>query len=89
MLDDSDLTAVQLQHVPHEISTYSEFTLAPGEGQVPISIFGIEDSKYLSFAIIFCGQRRCSNSEFDVNVYHSDTCKYELQLIVHKHNLGS
>ena len=78
MLDDSDPTAVQLKHVPYEIKTHTDFSIAPHEGQVPLSIFRGGDAKYLSFPTNLCGPRRVSNSESDVNVHYSDICKYEL-----------
>ena len=80
MLDDTDPTGVQSQLVPNEINAHTEFTFAP-EGQVPHSIYRDEDAEYLPFPTIFCGQRRPSNSEDDVNVQWSDICKYELHSV--------
>ena len=44
-----DPTALQLQHDQYEVSTYTEITLAPGEGQVPLSIFRDEDAESYLF----------------------------------------
>ena len=62
----------------NEINAHREVTFPPGEGQVPLSIFKDEDAEYPSFPTIFYGHRRPSNSEHDVNVHYSDTCKCEL-----------
>ena len=43
-----------------------------------ISTFRNEDTRYLSFPKPFSGQRRPSNSEHDVNVHYSESCKNEL-----------
>ena len=51
---------------------------APGEGQVPLSVFNDDNAEYLSFPTIFVDKRgQIIGSDF-VNVYYSDTCKYEL-----------
>ena len=81
MLDDTDPTTVQLQHVPYEINTCREFTYAPDEGHIALSIFRDEDGEYLPFPTNTCGQRRPANSERDVNVDYSDICKYKLHSV--------
>ena len=40
---------------------YDEITFAPGEGQIPISVFQDEDAEYLAFPTIFCGEHRPNN----------------------------
>ena len=54
-------------------------SVAPGEGQIPISIFKDPNAEYLSFPTLFCGQKRVENSERCVPVYYSDICKWELR----------
>ena len=54
-------------------------SVAPGEGQVPLSIFKDPDAEYLSFPTLFCGKRRLDNKERYVNVHYSDICKWELR----------
>ena len=54
-------------------------SVAPGEGQRPLSIFKDPDSEYLSFPTLFCGQKRMDNSERHVPVHYSDICKWELR----------
>ena len=56
-------------------------SVAPGEGQRPLSFFKDPDSEYLSFPTLFCGQKRMDNSERHVPVHYSDICKWELRSI--------
>ena len=56
-------------------------SVAPGEGQRPLSIFKDPNAEYLSFPTIFCGQKRPDNSERHVPVYYSDICKWELRCV--------
>ena len=56
-------------------------SVAPGEGQRPISIFKDPNSEYLAFPTIFCGQTRVENSKRRVHVYYSDICKWELRCV--------
>ena len=56
-------------------------SVAPGEGQRPISIFKDPNSEYLAFPTIFCGQTRVENSKRRVPVYYSDICKWELRCV--------
>ena len=56
-------------------------SVAPGEGQRPISIFKDPNAEYLAFPTIFCGQKRMENSERLVPVYYSDICKWELRCV--------
>ena len=56
-------------------------SLAPGEGQRPLSVFKDPDSEYLAFPTIFCGQKRISDSDRNTPVYYSDICKWELRSV--------
>ena len=56
-------------------------SVAPGEGQRPLSIFKDKDAEYLAFPTLFCGEKRMDNSERHVPVYYSDICKWELRCI--------
>ena len=56
-------------------------SVAPGEGQKPVSIFKDPDAEYLAFPTIFCGEKRIENSERLVPVYYSDICKWELRCV--------
>ena len=56
-------------------------SVAPGEGQRPITIFRDPHAEYLAFPTLFCGQKRVENSERHVPVYYSDVCKWELRCI--------
>ena len=80
--DDETLGIVNrdtLLHDPEVIP--EELTFAPGEGQVPLSIFYDENSEYLAFPTIFCGLKRPDNKERDVPVHYSEICKYELRSV--------
>ena len=56
-------------------------SVAPGEGQKPLSIFKDEDAEYLAFPTLFCGQKRKANIDRHVPVYYSDICKWELRCV--------
>ena len=56
-------------------------SVAPGEGQRPLSVFKDPNSEYLSFPTIFCGEKRIENEERLVPVYYSDICKWELRSV--------
>ena len=56
-------------------------SVAPGEGQRPLSIFRDPHSEYLAFPTLFCGQKRIDNSERHCPVYYSDICKWELRSV--------
>ena len=56
-------------------------SVAPGEGQKPLSIFRDPNSEYLAFPTIFCGQKRLENSERHTPVFYSDICKWELRCV--------
>ena len=61
-----------------ELLSPQEIMFAPGEWQVPLSVFNDNNAEYLSFPTIFCEQKRPDNREWFVNVYCSDICNYEL-----------
>ena len=56
-------------------------SVAPGEGQKPLSLFKDPDAEYLAFPTLFCGQKRVPNSDRHVPVYYSDICKWELRCV--------
>ena len=56
-------------------------SVAPGEGQKPLSLFKDPDAEYLAFPTLFCGQKRVPNSDRRVPVYYSDICKWELRCV--------
>ena len=56
-------------------------SVAPGEGQRPLSMFTDPDSEYLAFPSIFCGAKRKETSERIVAVHYSDICKWELRSV--------
>ena len=56
-------------------------SVAPGEGQRPLSIYKDPHAEYLAFPTIFCGQKRLENTERFVPVYYSDICKWELRCV--------
>ena len=73
MLDDYD----PIVPLPDEPIIPQEFTLAPGEGQVLVSIFKDENAEYLAFQTIFWDKKdqRIVNG---TRKYITVTCKYEL-----------
>ena len=77
MLDDYD----PILPLPDEPIIPQELTFAPGEGQVPVSVFKDENAEYLAFPTIFCGQKRPENSEWHQKVHYRHICKYELQCV--------
>ena len=77
MLDDYDPIIPQ----PDEPLVPDELTFAPGEGQVPLSVFQDENAEYLAFPTIYCGEKRPDNSERVHKVHYSDICKYELRCV--------
>ena len=56
-------------------------SVAPGEGQRPLSIYRDPNAEYLAFPTLFCGQKRNDNTERHVPVYYSDICKWELRCV--------
>ena len=61
-------------------SDYS-ITIAPGEGERPMSLYKDKNAEYLSFPSIFCGETRPDQSDRHVNVPYSDICKWELRSV--------
>ena len=59
MLDDYEPIIPQ----PDEPLVPQELTFAPGEGQIPVSVFKDENAEYLAFPTIFCGQKRPDNRD--------------------------
>ena len=59
MLDDYEPIIPQLDEplIPQEL------TFAPGEGQIPVSMFKDKNAEYLAFPTIFCGQKRPGNCD--------------------------
>ena len=60
----------------HGVDRNEILSVAPGEGQKPLSIFKDKNAEYLAFPTLFCGQKRVDNSERHVPVYYSDICKW-------------
>ena len=65
----------------HSLDKNDILSVAPGEGQKPLSIFKDPNAEYLAFPTIFCGQKRAANSARYVPVYYSDICKWELRCV--------
>ena len=65
----------------HGVDKNQILSVAPGEGQKPLSIFKDKNAEYLAFPTLFCGQKRVDNSERHVQVYYSDICKWELRCV--------
>ena len=59
MLDDYEPIIPQ----PDEPFIPQELTFAPGEGQIPVSVFKDENVEYLLFPTIFCRQKRPDNCD--------------------------
>lgn len=58
------------------------YTFAPGEGQIPLSLYNDPDAEFLSFPTIYCGQRRPNNGQRPVkNVHYSDVAKWKLRSV--------
>ena len=54
-------------------------SVAPGEGNKPLSIFRDQYSEELAYPGIFLGQKQPENKERLVSVHYSDICKSELR----------
>ena len=80
-IDDSDSLPVMTLLDEPEIRTENVISVAPGEGQRPVSLFKDPNAEYLAFPTLFCGQKRMENSERHTNVYYSDICKWELRCV--------
>ena len=77
MLDDYEPIIPQ----PDEPLIPQELTFAPGEGQIPVSVFKDKNAEYLAFPTISCGQKRPDNCDRVHKVHYSDICKYELRCV--------
>ena len=55
------------------------YSIAPGEGNTPLSIFRDQHSEELSYPGIFLGQKRPDDKERLVSAYYSEICKSELR----------
>ena len=63
---------------PDEPLIPQELTFAPGEGQIPVSVFKDENAEYLAFSSIFFGQKRPDNCD---RVHNSNIYKHELRCV--------
>lgn len=73
---DTMLTANDFLEDSERPQTYS---IALGEGSVPLSIFRDRYSEELAYPGIFLGQKRLSNEDRVVPVHYSDICQSELR----------
>ena len=55
------------------------YNFAPGERNIPVSVFLENDSEEMAFPGIFCGVRRPNNTSRKVKVTYSDIVKSELR----------
>ena len=55
------------------------YSIAPAEGNTPVSIFMDKHAEKLAFPILFCGKPRPNNTDRPVNISYSDICKSELR----------
>ncbi|XP_074641227.1 uncharacterized protein LOC141898976 [Tubulanus polymorphus] len=53
-------------------------SFAPGQNQIPLSIFKDDFAEELAFPTIFCGQKRLPNTARIKPVHYSQICKWEL-----------
>ena len=51
--------------------------VAPGEGNIPLSVFSDKYSEELAFPRIFLGQKRPDNDSRITPVHYSEICKSE------------
>lgn len=56
-------------------------SVAPGENNIPLSIFQDKYSEFLAFPAIYCGEARPDNSLRLVPLHYSTICKWELRNI--------
>ena len=80
-VDDEESTPVMTLLDDQTFDKSEILSVAPGEGQRPLSIFRDPYSEYLAFPTLFCGQKRLDNSERHTSVYYSDICKWELRCV--------
>ena len=67
--------------VPQDITDEARrvFSVAPAEGNSPVSIFMDKHAEELAFPSLFCGKARPDNKDRQVKVSCSDICKSELR----------
>ena len=80
-IDDDNETPVMTLLDEQSLDKNEVLSVAPGEGQKPLSIFKDPNAEYLAFPTLFCGQKRMENSDRYVPVYYSDICKWELRCV--------
>ena len=80
-IDDDNETPVMTLLDEQSLDKNEVLSVAPGEGQKPLSIFKDSNAEYLAFPTLFCGQKRVENSDRYVPVYYSDICKWELRCV--------
>ena len=68
-----------LDTVLQDVDFNKSVSYAPGEGNIPLSIFIDKDAEYLSFPTIYCGQTIPDNENREVPVHYSTLCKWELR----------
>lgn len=56
-------------------------SVAPGENNIPLSIFQDKYYEFFAFPAIYCGQTRADNSLRLVPLHYSTICKWELRNI--------
>ena len=78
---DTMLTAVDFLEDNERAQIYN---IAPGEGNLPLSIFRDKYSEELAYPGIFVGQKRPENQDRLVDVHYSDICKSELRQSDHR-----
>ena len=78
MDDDDNETPIMTLLDEQTFDKNEVLSVAPGEGQKPVSLFKDPDAEYLAFPTLYCGQKRVPNSDRYVSVYYSDICKWEL-----------
>ena len=80
-LNDHDTAPLMTLLDEQSLDKNAILSVAPGEGQRPLSIYKDPHAEYLSFPSLFCGQKRLENTERYVPVYYSDICKWELRCV--------
>ena len=80
-IDDDDRLPVMTLLDERTFDRNEALSLAPGEGQRPLSIYRDPNSEYLAFPTIFCGQKRIDNADRKAYVHYSDICKWELRSV--------
>ena len=54
-------------------------TVAPGEGETPLSLFQDKNAEFLAFPAVYAGQTRETNEERKVHIHYSSIVKWELR----------